>query len=161
MYDPVAEANIPATVKWSLHPILPQANAPSRAHLRSPSPHPRVIKGAIRHHLAQMPGGISDYDVATMSCFTVTATSPVPEHQPPPGITINMGSPLLPPQIGPSPVSSLLPKGVIVGPAKGRYETDPDLLMQFGYHPLTTSQQREHVKQLCRKYRDLTFAYSI
>ncbi len=49
----------------------------------------------------------------------------------------------------------------MITPASARYQQDPDLLMQFGNHPLTTEAQRAQMKAMFARYKATAFAYSL
>ena len=60
-----------------------------------------------------------------------------------------------------SAVSMFLPDGEVITPAADRYEQCPDTQLFFGKHYLTTPAQRQQLKELCMRYKDRVFAYSM
>ena len=76
-------------------------------------------------------------------------------------------APILSDAPGPEPfpaattvVSSYLPEGTVLTPAKERFVQDPELLVHLGKHPETSPEQREQLRVVLGRYKR-AFAYSL
>ena len=58
-------------------------------------------------------------------------------------------------------VTGFLPEGAAVTPAESRYTVDPVTEMPMGDHPTATAEAKQAMRELCHKYKDRAFSYSI
>ena len=58
-------------------------------------------------------------------------------------------------------VTGFLPEGAAVTPAESRYTVDPDTQVPMGDHPQASQAAKDAMRELCRKYKDRSFSYSI